>query len=172
MLSPPVVGLVRCSWPEKTVKLRTRLVLADLERERPWPVTPLSNLGSDTMDKDRIAGATKDFAGKIEGAAGSFAGDGKTEASGRAREAAGTVQNLYGQAKDAARDVGEAAANMAKDAYDNSGDTFRDGTKAVAKTVQDNPLGSLLLAGGIGFALALMLTRQPRRPPQRWRYYG
>jgi hypothetical protein len=34
-------------------------------------------------------------------------------------------------------------------------------------------LGSLLIAGGIGFALALLMTRAPRRPPPpRWRYYG
>ena len=124
------------------------------------------------MDKDRIAGATKDFASKVEGAAGDIAGDAKTQASGRAKEAAGTMQNLYGQAKDAARDAGEAAVNYAKDAYDNSGDTLRDGSKAMAKTVQDNPLGALLVAGGIGFALALLMTRQPRRPPPRWRYYG
>ena len=124
------------------------------------------------MDKDRIVGATKDFAGKAESTAGNLAGDAKTEASGRAREAAGTVQNLYGQAKDAARDAGEAAVNVARDAYDNSGDTFRDGSKAVAKSVRDNPLGSLLIAGGIGFALAMMLTRSARRPPPRWRYYG
>lgn len=107
------------------------------------------------MDKDRIVGSTKDFAGKVEGAAGDIAGDAKTQVSGRAREAAGSVQNLYGQAKDA---------------YENSGDTFRDGSQAVAKKVQDNPLGSLLIAGGIGFALALLMTRPPRRPPPRWRY--
>jgi uncharacterized protein YjbJ (UPF0337 family) len=124
------------------------------------------------MDKDRIAGATKDFAGKVEGAAGELAGDAKTQASGRAREAAGTVQNLYGQAKDAAREAGEAAGNLARDVYENSGDTIQTGTRAVAKTVRDNPIGSLLVAGGIGFALALMMTRQPRRPPPRWRYYG
>ena len=124
------------------------------------------------MDKDRIAGATKDFAGKVEGAAGEIAGDAERQASGKAREAAGTVQNLYGQAKDAAREVGDAASNLAKDVYDNSGETIQSGTKAVAKTVRDNPIGSLLVAGGIGFALALMMTRQPRRPPPRWRYYG
>ena len=124
------------------------------------------------MDKDRIAGATKDFAGKVEGAAGDLAGDARTQASGRAREAAGTVQNLYGQAKDAAREAGEAAGNLARDVYETSGDTIQTGTRAVAKTVRDYPLGSLLIAGGIGFALALMMTRQPRRPPPRWRYYG
>ena len=124
------------------------------------------------MDKDRIVGATKDFAGKVEGAAGDLAGDAKTQATARAREAAGTVQNLYGQAKDAAREAGEAAGNLARDVYENSGDTIESGTKAVAKTVRDNPLSSLLIAGGIGFALALMMTRPARRPPPRWRYYG
>ncbi len=124
------------------------------------------------MDKDRMAGSAKDFAGKVEGAFGDIAGDATTQASGRAREAAGTVQNLYGQAKDAARDAGETAVNYAKDAYENSGDSIRGGQQAIAKTVQDNPLGALLIAGGIGFALALLMTRPPRRPPPRWRYYG
>jgi uncharacterized protein YjbJ (UPF0337 family) len=124
------------------------------------------------MDKDRIVGSAKDFAGKVEGTVGDITGDAKTQAEGRAREAAGTVQNLYGQAKDAARDATDAAVNYAKDAYENSGDTVRGGQQAVAKTVQENPLGALLVAGGIGFALALLMTRQPRRPPQRWRYYG
>jgi uncharacterized protein YjbJ (UPF0337 family) len=123
------------------------------------------------MDKDRVAGAAKDAAGKVESVVGDLAGDAQTSASGRAREASGTVQNLYGQAKDAARDAGDAAVNLAKDAYDNSGDTFRDGSKAVAKQVRDNPLGALLVAGGIGFALAMIMTRPPRRP-LRSRYYG
>jgi uncharacterized protein YjbJ (UPF0337 family) len=123
------------------------------------------------MDKDRIAGSAKDFGGKVEGAVGDIAGDAKTQAAGRAREATATVQNLYGQAKDAARDATDAAASYARDAYENSGDTFRDGSQAVAKKVQDNPLGALLIAGGIGFALAMLMTRPPRRPPpQRWRY--
>jgi uncharacterized protein YjbJ (UPF0337 family) len=121
------------------------------------------------MDKDRIASSAKDFAGKLEGTVGDIAGDAKTEAAGRVREATGTAQNLYGQAKDAARDATDAAVSYAKGAYDNSGDTFRDGSQAIAKKVQDNPLGSLLIAGGIGFALALLMTRPPRRPPPRWR---
>ena len=122
------------------------------------------------MDKDRVAGSAKDFAGKVEGAVGDATGDAKTQASGRMREASGTMQNLYGQAKDAARDLGDAATGYAKDAYENSGDTFREGSQAVARKVQDNPLGSLLIAGGIGFALALLMTRPPRRPPPLWRY--
>jgi uncharacterized protein YjbJ (UPF0337 family) len=124
------------------------------------------------MDKDRIAGSARDFTGKVEGAVGDIAGDAKTQTAGRASEAAGTAQNLYGQAKDAARDATDAAVSYAKDAYGNSGETFRDGSQAIAKKVQDNPLGSLLIAGGIGFALALLMARPPRRPPPRWRYYG
>jgi uncharacterized protein YjbJ (UPF0337 family) len=124
------------------------------------------------MDKDRIVGSAKDVAGKVEGAVGDMAGNAQTQAAGHAREAAGTAQNLYGQARDIARDAGDAAISYAKDAYQNSGETLRDGSQAVAKTMQDNPLGALLIAGGIGFALALLMTRSPRRPPQRWRYYG
>src|SRR3977135_3014987 len=98
-----------------------------------------SSQGVSAMDKDRIAGSAKDFAGKVEGAVGSMAGDPKTKASGFAREAEGTVQNVYGQAKDAARDATDAAVSYAKDAYDNSGDTFRDGSQAIAKKDQENP---------------------------------
>lgn len=116
------------------------------------------------MDKDRIAGTAKDVAGKVEGAFGDMTGDKETQASGRAREATGAVQNLYGQAKDA----GEAAVNYAKDALDNSGIDYRQGTDAVARQVKDNPLGALLIAGGIGFALAMLLSRPSR--PRRWRY--
>ena len=121
------------------------------------------------MDKDRIAGSAKDFAGRVEGTVGDIAGDAKTEAAGRVREATGTAQNLYGQAKDAAREATDAAVSYAKDTYGNSGDTFRDGSQAIAKKVRDNPLGSMLIAGAIGFALALLMTRPPRRPSQRGR---
>lgn len=116
------------------------------------------------MDKDRIAGTAKDVAGKVEGAFGDMTGDKETQASGRAREATGAVQNLYGQAKDA----GEAAVNYAKDALDNSGIDYRQGTDAVARQVKDNPLGALLIAGGIGFALAMLISR-PSPRPRRWR---
>jgi uncharacterized protein YjbJ (UPF0337 family) len=120
------------------------------------------------MDKDRIAGAAKDVAGKIESVIGSATSDARTEASGRAREASGTVQNLYGQAKDAVRDASDAATNYAKDALDS--DVYRDGTQAITDKVRDNPLGALLVAGGIGFALALLMTRPPVRRRNRFGY--
>jgi uncharacterized protein YjbJ (UPF0337 family) len=119
------------------------------------------------MDKDRIAGSAKDWAGKAEGAVGDIAGDTDTQAAGRVREAAGKVQNLYGQAKDAARDAADSATDFAKKAVSNAGD----GQEALVKIVRDNPLGSLLTAGAIGFGLALLL-RSPAPPRRRrWRYY-
>lgn len=123
------------------------------------------------MDKDRIAGAAKDAAGKVEGVFGRATGDAATEASGRAREAAGTVQNLYGQAKDAVRDIGDAASGVANDAIDAGSGIYRDGSRAMASTVRNQPLGSLLVAGAVGFALALMLNRQPTRRRTLRDYY-
>ncbi|PNA35779.1 CsbD family protein, partial [Pseudomonas sp. MPR-AND1A] len=86
---------------------------------------------------DRIVGSAKEFAGRAEGAIGDMAGDAQTQASGKAREAAGTVQNIYGQAKDAVRDAADTATNYAKDAYENSGETLRGGSQAISQKVQD-----------------------------------
>jgi len=125
------------------------------------------------MDKDRIVGSAKDFGGKVESIVGGVTGDAKTEAAGRVREGAGSAQDLYAQAKDAARQASDTAVGYAKDAYENSGDAFRDGSRAIADKVQENPLGSMLIAGAIGFALGLLMTRQPQRlPPARTRYFG
>jgi uncharacterized protein YjbJ (UPF0337 family) len=120
------------------------------------------------MDTDRITGSTKDFAGRVEGAVGHIADDTRAQADGLARQAAGTAQDLYGQAKDMARDATDAATNYAKKAYENSGGTLRDGSEALAQRVQANPLGSIVIAGVVGFALALFLMRPPSRPPRRW----
>jgi uncharacterized protein YjbJ (UPF0337 family) len=120
-----------------------------------------------STDTDRILGSAKDVTGKVESSVDDLACDRNTQAEGRAREAAGTAQKLYGQAKDAAREVSDSAAGFAKQAYENGGETFRDSSEALAKKVQQNPLGSILIAGAVGFALALFLARPPRRPPPR-----
>ena len=118
------------------------------------------------MDEDRIAGKAKDLTGKLERTVGDIAGDADTKAAVSVRQAAGKVEDLYGQAKDAARDATDAAAGYAKQVYRQS----RDSLETVAKLVQDNPLGSLLIAGVTGFALALLM-RQPAPRQRRGRYY-
>jgi uncharacterized protein YjbJ (UPF0337 family) len=124
------------------------------------------------MNEDRIAGSAKNFAGKTESAFGDVTGNTEAQVGGRAREMAGKMQNIYGQAKDAAMDAADTAAGYAKDAYNNRGDALRDGSEAIAKRVQDNPLGSLVAAGAIGFALALFMTRPARRRQPRGRFYS
>jgi uncharacterized protein YjbJ (UPF0337 family) len=116
------------------------------------------------MDENRIAETAKDVTGKLERTVGDVA---NTRAAGSVRQAAGKVEDLCDQAKDAARDATDAAAGYAKQVYRQSSDS----SEAVAKLVQDNPLGSLLIAGGIGFALAALLMRQPASRQRRGRYY-
>ncbi len=123
------------------------------------------------MDKDRLTGAAKDAAGKVESTFGQATGDSSREASGRAREAAGTVQNIYGQAKDAARDLSENAGSYAQDALEAGEKYYRQGNKAVASAVKDQPLGALLIAGAVGFTLAMLMNRQPPRPRSLRDYY-
>jgi uncharacterized protein YjbJ (UPF0337 family) len=123
------------------------------------------------MDEDRIAGSAKEFAGRTEAGIGDVTGEVRTQAAGRARDAVGTAQNLYGQAKDAARRATDAATGYVKDTYDHRGDTFRDGSQALAQKVQEKPLGSLVIACAVGFALGLFVTRPPRRRQRGWRYY-
>ena len=124
------------------------------------------------MDKDRVAGSAKDLAGKTEAGFGDLASDAQAQVGGRAREAAGKAQDLYGQAKDAARGATDAATDYAKDLYNNSGDTLRDGSQAIAQKVKENPIGSVMIAGAVGFALALLMSRPSRARRPRWRNYG
>jgi uncharacterized protein YjbJ (UPF0337 family) len=122
------------------------------------------------MNEDRITGTAEELAGEAESAFGDMTGATEAQAGGRAREMAGKAERLYGQARDKARDAVDAAADYARD-FTNS-DAVRDGSEALAKKVQDNPLGSIVTAGAIGFALALWMTRPMRRRQPRWRYYS
>jgi uncharacterized protein YjbJ (UPF0337 family) len=52
------------------------------------------------MDKDRIEGSEKGIIGKIKEVAGKVLGDAKLESEGKAKKAAGKVQNAVGGVKD------------------------------------------------------------------------
>ena len=124
------------------------------------------------MDKDRVSGSVREFSGKTENAVGSMTGDARAQAEGLAQQATGAAQNLYGQTKDAVREAADAATEYTRKVYENSGDTFRDGSQALVERVKENPLGSVVIAGAIGFGLAMLLMHSVSRPPRRWRYYG
>ncbi len=110
------------------------------------------------MDTDRIVGSAKSMAGKLEKAAGDALDDKQMKAEGSATDAEGALQNTFGRVKDAAHDAADKASGLASDAYDQGADL-----------VADRPGSALLVAGLIGFALGVVLTRgsaAPQRP--RW----
>ncbi|GJE58776.1 CsbD family protein [Methylobacterium trifolii] len=138
------------------------------------------------VDTDRIVGSAKDIGGRVQSAAGDFVGSNRDSVEGRFREAQGKAQDAFGQAKDTVRDVagsageraqdalgqaqdayGQArekirdvadnAGDYASDAYDRSGAYLRDGRQAVSARVEENPLVALLIAGAVGYGLALLL---------------
>ena len=57
------------------------------------------------MDKDRIAGSTKQVKGTIKEAVGKATGDSKLQADGKADKAEGKIQNATGGMRDAVRDT-------------------------------------------------------------------
>lgn len=60
---------------------------------------------------------------------------------------------------EAADKIGEVASNLSRNVMNSGSEYYREGSRAVASKVQEQPLGSLVLAGVVGFVLALMLSR-------------
>ncbi|HUO60500.1 MAG TPA: CsbD family protein [Candidatus Acidoferrales bacterium] len=67
------------------------------------------------MDKDRLEGKAKDIAGRVERQVGEWTGNKDAQAEGTGKQAEGKVQNTFGKAKDALRNVGEKARENARD---------------------------------------------------------
>jgi uncharacterized protein YjbJ (UPF0337 family) len=61
------------------------------------------------VDENRLSGAAKKLGGKVEEGLGRVTGDAKTQAQGPLKQAAGDIQDLYGQAIDSAEDGIESA---------------------------------------------------------------
>lgn len=138
------------------------------------------------VDTDRVVGGAKELGGKVQAAVGDTVGLGRDSVEGRYREVEGRVQDTYGQAKeslgqarDRARDIADDARGRAEeaygqarervrgvaddvhdyvgDAYDRSGTYIRDGRQAVSSRVEESPFLALLIAGAVGYGLALLL---------------
>lgn len=113
------------------------------------------------VDTDRIAGTAKDLGGRAQGAVGDALGSDRDSLEGRYREAEGRAQRLYGQAKDTVRDIADDVGDYAEDAYGrisrHGGTYLRDGRERVETQVGENPFLALLIAGAVGYGLALLL---------------
>ena len=55
------------------------------------------------MDEDRFEGSARNFGGKVQEGVGQVTGDTKSKVEGVLNQAAGTAQDLYGQATDVVR---------------------------------------------------------------------
>ncbi len=121
------------------------------------------------MTTNRLTGAAKSAAGKAERAIERVTSDAANEASARLRKTEGLARTVYGQAVDAAGELGDTAADLTRQALDAGSAYYRGGSRAIASTIRHQPVGALLAAGAVGFALALMLNRPPRR--RRWSDY-
>jgi uncharacterized protein YjbJ (UPF0337 family) len=68
-----------------------------------------------TMTDDRIAGGLRKGLGHVQDAVGGLTGDGRTQAEGKLNQAAGSVQDMVGQARDRAQDLYEEVGSYAKE---------------------------------------------------------
>lgn len=83
------------------------------------------------VDKNSVEGFARDLGGKVQDAVGDAVGDAATQLRGKANQAAGTAQQLYGQATDEVRSY-----------------------------TADQPIGALLTAMGVGVTLGYFLGRR------------
>ena len=87
------------------------------------------------MTDDRIEGAVRKGAGRVQDAWGGLTGDERTQAEGKLNQAAGSVQDLVGQARDKASDIYEEVESYAK----------------------EQPLAALAVTLGLGVVLGMVL---------------
>ena len=94
------------------------------------------------MTDDRLSGSAKNIGGQVEEGLGRLTGDERMHLEGRARQAEGTLQDVYGQAKETAAD----AAGAIRDRASEAGDFLR-------MTIEERPLTAAAIALGIGFLI-------------------
>ena len=70
------------------------------------------------MNEDRIAGTARNLGGKVQEGYGRVTGDAQSQAEGLMNQAAGTAQDLYGQAKESATEAAQVVRRGAMDAQD------------------------------------------------------
>ena len=101
------------------------------------------------MNEDRLAGTAKNMGGQMESGFGRATGDVRTQAQGAAKQAEGTLQDIYGQAKDAAVNTAQAVRETASNADD-----------LVRPTIEQRPYTAAAIALGVGFLIGRFSHRQ------------
>jgi uncharacterized protein YjbJ (UPF0337 family) len=94
------------------------------------------------MTDDRISGSIKNIGGQVEEGFGRVTGDEKTQFQGKAKQAEGTLQDVYGQAKETAVDAAGAIRDRASEASD-----------FLREMIEERPFTAAAIALGIGFLI-------------------
>jgi uncharacterized protein YjbJ (UPF0337 family) len=97
------------------------------------------------MDENRVSGTAKNLGGKVEESLGRATGDAQKRTEGVINQAAGTAQDLYGQARDSVA----GAADTAKD-------TAATLEKWLRHNVETQPYTTAIVALGLGWLLGRM----------------
>ena len=100
------------------------------------------------MNEDRIVGTAKNLGGQAQEAFGRVTGDAKSQVEGLINQAAGTTQDLYGQAKDTASDAAYAVRQGAMDAED-----------YIRHTIEKRPYTTAIVALCVGWLIGRMGRR-------------
>jgi uncharacterized protein YjbJ (UPF0337 family) len=94
------------------------------------------------MDENRTSGTAKNVGGKVEEGFGRVTGDAKTKGQGQMKQAEGSIQDLYGQAVDAAEDTIDAVRKMPASLDD-----------TIRHYIENRPYTTALIALGLGWLI-------------------
>ena len=94
------------------------------------------------MDENRTIGTAKNLGGKVEEGFGRVTGDAKTKVQGKMKQAEGSIQDLYGQAVDAAEDTIDAVRKMPASLDD-----------TIRHYIENNPYTTAAIALGLAWLI-------------------
>src|SRR5271165_2032961 len=97
---------------------------------------------SGAMDENRTIGTAKNVGAKAEEGFGRVIGDAKMKAQGQMKQAEGSIQDLYGQAVDAAEDTIDAVRKMPASLDD-----------TIRHYIENNPYTTAAIALGLGWLM-------------------
>jgi uncharacterized protein YjbJ (UPF0337 family) len=126
------------------------------------------------MNTNELQGAARDLKGHVKDGYGGLTGDAATQIDGKADQVAGKVQARFGETIDQVNEAASEAARRAAELAGQAGATLRDAAKtvgaearhageAVGRTVQQQPLLSLIGVAAIGY-LVSFLVHSPSSP--------
>jgi uncharacterized protein YjbJ (UPF0337 family) len=95
------------------------------------------------MDENRLSGTAKNLGGKVEEGLGRATGDARTQAQGQMKQAEGSVQDIYGQAKDTTADAISAVREMVPDSVKDILEEF----------IENRPYTAVAVALAVGWFL-------------------